>query len=73
MRYMLIVRSTPGAQAAMAEQNIDFDETIATMGRYPRSRRPPPGQREYRAAQTIRQARHDGPFIKSGTRSSLVA
>jgi len=34
MRYMLIMRSTPDAQAAMAEQNIDFDQIIETMGRF---------------------------------------
>lgn len=34
MRYMMIMRSTPEAQAAMAEQNIDFDQMIAMMGRY---------------------------------------
>ncbi|KHO27943.1 hypothetical protein A5761_17440 [Mycolicibacterium setense] len=33
-RYMLIMRSTPEAEVAMAEQNIDFDEIIASMGRY---------------------------------------
>ncbi|MGV0807111.1 YciI family protein [Mycolicibacterium setense] len=33
-RYMLIMRSTPEAETAMAEQNIDFDEIIASMGRY---------------------------------------
>ncbi|CDP85398.1 MULTISPECIES: YciI family protein [Mycolicibacterium] len=33
-RYMLIMRSTPEAEVAMAEQNIDFDEVIAAMGRY---------------------------------------
>lgn len=33
-RYMLIMRSTPEAEIAMAEQNIDFDEIIASMGRY---------------------------------------
>ena len=33
-RYMLIMRSTPEAEAAMAEENIDFDEIIAQMGRY---------------------------------------
>jgi hypothetical protein len=33
-RYMLIMRSTPEAEAAMEEQNIDFDEIIASMGRY---------------------------------------
>ena len=33
-RYMLIMRSTPEAEKAMAEQNIDFDEIIESMGRY---------------------------------------
>jgi hypothetical protein len=33
-RYMLIMRSTPEAEAAMAELNIDFNEIIAAMGRY---------------------------------------
>ena len=33
-RYMLIMRSTPEAEKAMAEQNIDFNEIIAAMGAY---------------------------------------
>jgi hypothetical protein len=33
-RYMLIMRSTPEAEAAMAEANIDFDQVIAEMGRF---------------------------------------
>ncbi|KWX19794.1 DGPF domain protein [Mycolicibacterium wolinskyi] len=33
-RYMLIMRSTPEAEAAMAEQEIDFDQIIADMGRF---------------------------------------
>ena len=33
-RYMLIMRVGPEAEAAMAEQEIDFDEIIASMGRY---------------------------------------
>ena len=33
-RYMLIMRSTPEAEQAMAEQNIDFNEIIESMGRY---------------------------------------
>lgn len=35
-RYMLIMRVTDAAaaEAAMAEQNLDFDAMIATMGRY---------------------------------------
>ncbi|MDH6198695.1 hypothetical protein M2272_005355 [Mycobacterium frederiksbergense] len=33
-RYMLIMRSTPEAEAAMIEQNIDFNEIIAQMGRF---------------------------------------
>jgi hypothetical protein len=33
-RYMLIMRSTPEAEKAMADQNIDFNEVIASMGRY---------------------------------------
>ncbi|BBX88524.1 YciI family protein [Mycolicibacterium boenickei] len=33
-RYMLIMRSTPEAEAEMANQDIDFDEIIASMGRY---------------------------------------
>jgi hypothetical protein len=33
-RYMLIMRSTPEAEQAMVEQNIDFNEVIASMGRY---------------------------------------
>jgi hypothetical protein len=33
-RYMLIMRSTPEAEKAMEEQNIDFNEIIAAMGRY---------------------------------------
>jgi hypothetical protein len=31
---MLIMRSTPEAEQAMAEQNIDFNEIIEAMGRY---------------------------------------
>ena len=33
-RYMLIMRSTPEAEAAMEEANIDFDEIIESMGRF---------------------------------------
>jgi hypothetical protein len=33
-RYMLIMRSTPEAEKAMAEANIDFNEVIESMGRY---------------------------------------
>ena len=33
-RYMLIMRSTPEAEAAMQELNIDFNEIIESMGRY---------------------------------------
>ena len=33
-RYMLIMRSTPEAEKLMAEQNIDFNEIIESMGRY---------------------------------------
>ena len=33
-RYMLIMRSTPEVEKAMAEQNIDFNEIIESMGRY---------------------------------------
>jgi hypothetical protein len=33
-RYMLIMRSTPEAEQAMEEQNIDFNEIIESMGRY---------------------------------------
>src|SRR3981081_1904896 len=33
-RYMLIMRSTPEAEKAMEEQNIDFNEIIAAMGAY---------------------------------------
>jgi hypothetical protein len=33
-RYMMIMRSTPEAEKAMAEQNIDFNEVIEAMGRY---------------------------------------
>src|SRR5262245_16370155 len=33
-RYMLIMRSTPEAEKAMAELNIDFSEIIESMGRY---------------------------------------
>lgn len=33
-RYMLIMRSTPEAEAAMAALDIDFNEIIAQMGRY---------------------------------------
>jgi hypothetical protein len=33
-RYMLIMRSTPEAEKAMQEQNIDFNEIIESMGRY---------------------------------------
>jgi hypothetical protein len=33
-RYMLIMRSTPDAEQAMAEQNIDFNEIIEAMGRF---------------------------------------
>jgi hypothetical protein len=31
---MLIMRSTPEAELAMAEQNIDFDQIIESMGRF---------------------------------------
>lgn len=31
-RYMLILRSTPEAEKAM--ENVDFNEVIASMGRY---------------------------------------
>jgi hypothetical protein len=33
-RYMLIMRSTPEAEKAMEEANVDFNEIIAAMGRY---------------------------------------
>ena len=33
-RYMLIMRSTPEAEAAMEEANIDFNEIIESMGRF---------------------------------------
>lgn len=33
-RYMLIMRSTPEAEAAMAEMEIDFDQIIEQMGRF---------------------------------------
>ena len=33
-RYMLIMRSTPEAEAAMEEMNVDFDEIIESMGRF---------------------------------------
>ena len=33
-RYMMIMRSTPEAEAAMEEANVDFNEIIAAMGRY---------------------------------------
>jgi len=33
-RYMLIMRSTPEVEKAMAEQNNDFNEIIESMGRY---------------------------------------
>ena len=33
-RYMLIMRSTPEAEAAMAELEIDFNEIIESMGRF---------------------------------------
>jgi len=33
-RYMLIMRSTPEAEVAMAEQEIDFDQIIEAMGRF---------------------------------------
>lgn len=33
-RYMLIMRSTPEAEAAMEELEIDFDQIIEEMGRY---------------------------------------
>jgi hypothetical protein len=33
-RYMLIMRVSPEAEALMAEQEIDFDEIIASMGRF---------------------------------------
>src|SRR6476469_11201312 len=33
-RYMLILRSTPEAEKAMEEQNIDFEQIIESMGRY---------------------------------------
>ncbi|OBK73723.1 YciI family protein [Mycobacterium sp. 1274761.0] len=33
-RYMMIMRSTPEAEAAMAEANIDFDQVFEQMGRF---------------------------------------
>jgi len=33
-RYMLIMRVAPEAEALMAEQNIDFNEIIESMGRF---------------------------------------
>src|SRR5688572_23267227 len=33
-RYMLIMRSTPEAEVAMAEQEIDFDQMFEAMGRF---------------------------------------
>ncbi|WP_193044407.1 YciI family protein [Mycolicibacterium baixiangningiae] len=33
-RYMLIMRVGPEAEAVMAEQEIDFDQVIESMGRY---------------------------------------
>ncbi len=33
-RYMLIMRVGPEAEAAMAEQEIDFDQVIESMGRF---------------------------------------
>jgi hypothetical protein len=33
-RYMLIMRSTPEAEVAMQEANIDFSEIIESMGRF---------------------------------------
>ena len=33
-RYMLIMRSTPEAEVAMQEANIDFSEVIESMGRF---------------------------------------
>ena len=33
-RYMLIMRTGPEAEALMAEQEIDFDEIIESMGRF---------------------------------------
>lgn len=33
-RYMLIMRVSPEAEALMAEQQIDFDEVIESMGRF---------------------------------------
>ena len=33
-RYMLIMRSTPEAEAAMEELNVDFSEIIESMGRF---------------------------------------
>src|SRR5215212_7822381 len=33
-RYMMIMRSTPEAEAAMEEANIDFDQIIEEMGRF---------------------------------------
>ena len=33
-RYMLIMRSTPEAEIAMQEANIDFSEVIESMGRF---------------------------------------
>ncbi|WP_441964119.1 YciI family protein [Mycolicibacterium houstonense] len=33
-RYMLIMRSTPEAEIAMSEQDVDFNEIIAQMGRF---------------------------------------
>ncbi|MGV0794434.1 YciI family protein [Mycolicibacterium sp. XJ1819] len=33
-RYMLIMRSTPEAEAAMAEAEVDFDQIIEQMGRF---------------------------------------
>jgi hypothetical protein len=34
MKYMLIMRATDETNAASAESGVDFDEIIATMGRY---------------------------------------
>ncbi|MGV0644557.1 YciI family protein [Mycolicibacterium sp. XJ2546] len=33
-RYMLVMRSTPAAEAAMAEADIDFDDILESMGRF---------------------------------------
>lgn len=62
-RYMLIMRSTPEAEAAMAERGIDFDSDppVVTDGPYTEGKL------------SIQSSRLPRPLpTKSGTRSNLL-